>query len=83
VTLSKEQKSISLMETNLKGAQITLDKVKGSIKELETLVQTTKGIGKKELQKVIKSKKARVEELNKYLKEGNDLLTKKKSTQGT
>jgi DNA-binding transcriptional MerR regulator len=68
------------METNVKGAGITLEKVKSSIKELQTLSQTAKGVAKKELTKVIKKKQERVTELEKHLKEGNLLIADKKKS---
>lgn len=79
-TLSGAERSIALMETNVKGAGITLEKVKSSIKELQTLSQTAKGVAKKELTKVIKKKQERVTELEKHLKEGNLLIADKKKS---
>ena len=71
------------METNVKGASITLDKTKQSIKELEGLSQAASGTGKKELLKVIKQKQQRVETLEKHIKEGNAAIAEKKKELGS
>lgn len=77
--MSAAEKSISLIEVNLKGANLALQKTETSIKELEPLEAAAKGAGKKEMQKVIKRKQERVIELQKHIKEGTELLEKKKS----
>lgn len=80
VSLSASEKltqTIKLVEANLKAAQEALSKTKQSITELQSLANTSTGIAKKELAKVIKHKQEHETELSTHLKEGKIYLEAK------
>jgi hypothetical protein len=69
--------SISLVTKHLSAANAHVKKIEDSIKELQALVDTQKGVMKKELTKVIKKKTIHLTELKAHVSEGNAMLESK------
>ena len=72
--VDKVTNSITLVQTNLKGAQAALERSNQGIEEMKNFMKTQKGMAKKQLQTVLDTKRTYADKLIQHIKEGEQYL---------
>ena len=69
--LKSLKQSIAKIEKHITQAKTALKKREDGVKDLKALMQKSKGIAKKELQKSVKKEESKITDLKAHIKEGS------------